>query len=334
MPGLVRLIQLSALFCLLTAQVVKVTGQYEDKDPDNDNVPGGFFSRLELQPEGYFLPWDEDIAAAEYEQEMAALNDGDGYGDSRARKKGKGAKGRQDASGCLQVHNMLRALHNVPDLQWDSKLADFAKKRSEHMARTGKFQHEPGTPYGENLYMISGTGTGCSAMVKMWYNEIKMYNFGSPTWSLSTGHFTQIVWKGSKRLGCGFATGARGLYLTCNYDPPGNRMGQFQQNVLPKCNARNGKCRGGRKRRAIGGGRSDDYDDGRSGSGSGSDDEEEPTYNNPPNGKYWLNGRTRVGARVRPSRRPPHSRREPDNWLKDIWVYCLSGHCRPRTPQG
>jgi hypothetical protein len=71
-----------------------------------------------------------------------------------------------------------------------------------------------------------------------WYDEIKLYSFNRPGFSMGTGHFTQVVWKGSKKLGVGFATTGNGksLYVVAQYSPPGNYMGQFGQNVLPaKC---------------------------------------------------------------------------------------------------
>lgn len=41
-----------------------------------------------------------------------------------------------------------------------------------------------------------------------WYDEIWDYNFlsGTSVNGKATGHFTQIVWKDSTKLGCGHAT--------------------------------------------------------------------------------------------------------------------------------
>ena len=51
---------------------------------------------------------------------------------------------------------------------------------------------------------------------------------------MATGHFTQVVWKGSQKLGVGFALTGDGktLYVVAQYSPPGNYMGQFGSNVL------------------------------------------------------------------------------------------------------
>ena len=60
------------------------------------------------------------------------------------------------------------------------------------------------------------------------------YDFKNPGFKSGTGHFTQLVWKGSKQIGCGAACNSNNkCYLTCNYYPPGNYLGQFENNVFP-----------------------------------------------------------------------------------------------------
>lgn len=54
--------------------------------------------------------------------------------------------------------------------------------------------------------------------------------------SMQTGHFTQVVWKASTEIGVGIATYPDSQYghrtVVCiNYRPPGNYLGQFEQNV-------------------------------------------------------------------------------------------------------
>ena len=70
------------------------------------------------------------------------------------------------------------------------------------------------------------------------YNEVcdPGYDFTSPSYSGGTGHFTQVVWKGSTVLGIGRAEGTmRGMkctYTVARYRPAGNMMGTFAQNVV------------------------------------------------------------------------------------------------------
>lgn len=51
---------------------------------------------------------------------------------------------------------------------------------------------------------------------------------------MATGHFTQVVWKSSQRLGVGigFANNGNTAVVVANYGPPGNYLNQFAQNVV------------------------------------------------------------------------------------------------------
>jgi hypothetical protein len=66
---------------------------------------------------------------------------------------------------------------------------------------------------------------------KAWYDELASYSYGNGGFSEATGHATQLLWKGSTQLGCGYAPGCK--LLVCRYNPPGNVMGQFDDNVSP-----------------------------------------------------------------------------------------------------
>merc|ERR1711972_234783 len=63
--------------------------------------------------------------------------------------------------------------------------------------------------YGENIYMSSGRAAQEQAQgaVDSWYSEIKDYTFGKEPsrGGPVTGHFTQVVWKGSTEVGVGVA---------------------------------------------------------------------------------------------------------------------------------
>ena len=131
----------------------------------------------------------------------------------------------------LAAHNKYRQKHHAPALTWDTTLADRAQKWSNNC----EFKHS-GTP-GENLGYGYPTST---ALVDAWYDEVANYNYSKPGFSLKTGHFTQVVWKGTTKVGCGVQTcnnffrGAK--FYTCNYSPYGNVIGAnnkyFIENVL------------------------------------------------------------------------------------------------------
>ena len=46
------------------------------------------------------------------------------------------------------------------------------------------------------------------------------------------GHFTQVVWKDSRNFGIAKARSKSGkIIVVANYDPPGNFLGQYKDNV-------------------------------------------------------------------------------------------------------
>jgi hypothetical protein len=50
---------------------------------------------------------------------------------------------------------------------------------------------------------------------------------------MTTGHFTQVVWKSTSKLGIGIALSNEGkkAVVVAQYGPPGNYTGQFPENV-------------------------------------------------------------------------------------------------------
>ncbi|MEO6012484.1 MAG: CAP family protein [Devosia sp.] len=134
----------------------------------------------------------------------------------------------QDISGeVLSAHNALRAKHGVPPLSWSGKLAATAQE----WANACVFEHRTGSGLGENL--AQGDGFPMSQFVNDWYNEIGQYDFNNPGFSDGTGHFTQVVWKSTKHVGCGVAQCSGGALLVCNYSPAGNLEGAYPENVPP-----------------------------------------------------------------------------------------------------
>jgi len=72
---------------------------------------------------------------------------------------------------------------------------------------------------------------------QMWYNEKDQYDFSNGQFSMTTGHFTQVVWVSTTKLGCGISFNGNRAYGCCSYNPPGNVQGQYKDNVKPAENA-------------------------------------------------------------------------------------------------
>ena len=138
-----------------------------------------------------------------------------------------------DQRALLDAHNRLRAQHCAPPLAWSQKVAASAQKWADTLRDRGcQFAHSGGV-YGENLAAGTQGIMDAAAVVGMWYDEVKHFNFRRGGFSMKTGHFTQVVWRSTKTLGCGRVQ-CNGLDLwVCQYDPPGNVEGQYRENVLP-----------------------------------------------------------------------------------------------------
>uniref|UniRef100_A0A0N5BDA3 SCP domain-containing protein n=1 Tax=Strongyloides papillosus TaxID=174720 RepID=A0A0N5BDA3_STREA len=138
----------------------------------------------------------------------------------------------------LDEHNYYRKNHNVPSLSYDSTfLEPKAQAYAEYLAKSNTFKHDPnngrlGT--GENLAMASPSKI--HHMVKAWYDESKKYDFTKNKYTPGLGHFTQIVWKSTVKVGCGLSSNNRAIYLVCKYSPPGNVGPSYNGYVFPPRN--------------------------------------------------------------------------------------------------
>ncbi len=135
----------------------------------------------------------------------------------------------------LDSHNRHRANHCAAPLTWSNALASRAQQWADQLQQSScAFQHSPNSPYGENLYFFAPAGNMSPDQIATgWYDEVSLYNFNSGAFSMSTGHFTQVIWRDTQKLGCGVSMCNGGEIWVCNYDPPGNVQGYYKAQVLP-----------------------------------------------------------------------------------------------------
>ncbi len=132
----------------------------------------------------------------------------------------------------LSLHNSYRAQHCVPALTWSAELAASAQAWADkcliaHDSRRGHI--------GENLAW--GGDRSAASAVDAWYKEVNDYNYEKPGFAASTAHFTQMVWRDTKQIGCGVEKcflGTVRLWV-CRYGPTGNWAGKYPQNVPKRC---------------------------------------------------------------------------------------------------
>ncbi len=138
-------------------------------------------------------------------------------------------KGEKDnLVGITDSHNEFRRLKNLPDLVWDDELADYANEWAMNLkkSRKCKMKHRDKNKFGENLAWGKKSNFKAKDVVKMWHDEEANYNYANNSCKGVCGHYTQVVWKNSKKLGCAMAACGDEEVWVCNYDPPGNFVGQ------------------------------------------------------------------------------------------------------------
>jgi len=134
--------------------------------------------------------------------------------------------GQTLADAMLAAHNSVRRSVGVPPLVWSDRLADFAQEWADYLAAHRQFFHRRDSPYGENLFEITGARGSPSEVVNDWASESRDYQYRSNDCRGVCGHYTQIVWRDTKRVGCAASRSGRTEVWVCNYDPPGNYTGK------------------------------------------------------------------------------------------------------------
>lgn len=153
---------------------------------------------------------------------------------------------RMDAGEMLYAHNRVRAALGLPSLSWSPPLARYAQEWADYLAvhNRCRMQHRSHAgmdreQYGENLYWASPlrwsdgrvepqqiTATQVS---DDWASEAPFYNYGrnSCRRGEQCGHYTQMVWRSTTQVGCAASLcGDLAQLWVCNYNPPGNWIGE------------------------------------------------------------------------------------------------------------
>lgn len=135
-----------------------------------------------------------------------------------------------DSDDMVAAHNDVRAEYGVGPLEWDEALRTVAAGWSRNLAAGGCELVHSGGDYGENLYWTSATATPAE-VVGAWAAEVADYDldtFECAPEPAVCGHFTQVVWADTTSVGCAAVSCGEegGEVWTCEYDPPGNWVGE------------------------------------------------------------------------------------------------------------
>ncbi|XP_069981484.1 venom allergen 5-like isoform X2 [Penaeus vannamei] len=172
----------------------------------------------------------------------------------------------KDAALILTLHNQLRTrvamgkesqgapgpqphAANMRLMVWDDELATVAQGHADQCI----FRHEcidcrrvKRFAVGQNLYLDKTFNESkvWKKAIQTWYGEVSDFSpadIDPYRFSMSTGHYTQMLWGSSYSVGCGFIRFKGGsswkqLY-TCNYGPIGNIKQQKMYQQGPPCSA-------------------------------------------------------------------------------------------------
>ena len=131
----------------------------------------------------------------------------------------------------IDVHNRERRAFGITPVRWDPAIAAQAQGYARELAQLGRLQHSskafrPGQ--GENLWIGTRGAFPYAVMAQAWAAERQHFRPGrfpavstTRSWA-DVGHFTQIIWPSTSRIGCGVAGAGRWDELVCRYAPAGN----------------------------------------------------------------------------------------------------------------
>lgn len=124
-------------------------------------------------------------------------------------------------------HNFYRSEVGIADIQWSEDLARSAQEWADELGEDCGFQHS-GSQYGENIWKGTAGAFSIDDVVDSWGSEKADYDYDSNTCASGAvcGHYTQIVWENTTKVGCGVVTCDGYDLWVCQYDPPGNYVGE------------------------------------------------------------------------------------------------------------
>ncbi|KAL4225338.1 Cysteine-rich secretory protein 2 [Mactra antiquata] len=154
---------------------------------------------------------------------------------SRSSNYISGEFNEADIPTIVNRHNAVRAevspsATNMLKMSWDDEIAKIAQRWAENCEwnHDNRYRRYDFGRYslGQNLAYHTGSSDWETGM-QGWIGEKSDYDYqinGSPT-NAVVGHYTQMVWATSHKIGCGYAQCNFGHYFVCNYGPSGNLNG-------------------------------------------------------------------------------------------------------------
>lgn len=130
----------------------------------------------------------------------------------------------------LDRHNFWRADVGInEELVWSKDMARLAADWAKELKKMGcGWEHRPDNKFGENLFKGTTGYYDAAYVVDAWGSEKEFYNYEKNNCKRGEmcGHYTQMIWKTTTKVGCAKITCDGMDIWVCNYDPPGNWVGE------------------------------------------------------------------------------------------------------------
>ena len=148
-----------------------------------------------------------------------------------------------DTNEMVAAHNRWRKTVGVPPLTYSAELAASSLEWANHLKKTNQCQMQHSKPdgkYGENLFWASAVQwsdgkrevqqVSPTKVVDDWASERAYYSYKRNSCSPGKmcGHYTQVVWHTTTKVGCAAAVceDSREQVWVCRYQPAGNWVGR------------------------------------------------------------------------------------------------------------
>jgi pathogenesis-related protein 1 len=127
----------------------------------------------------------------------------------------------------ISAHNFYRGRVGTPRLAWSNDLAARAHDWATRLIENGMYAPRRDGLFGENLFEISGGSANPFRVVSAWVSESANYNHVTNSCTARCGHYTQVVWRSTKLVGCAVARNTAREVWVCDYAPHGNTIGEW-----------------------------------------------------------------------------------------------------------